>query len=180
MRTHLISMAIACTLLGCEQNARLGGDEQAQRKSRLATFGDPSACLNSPKAMVLDGSGFVLEGTRTFDASAAFTAFRTDQKVEVNVRTDNSAPSRKSWSLRLAGKAVAVGTYQGLSRPLEDGEAGFSLFGEGHGCNVSQSRVQVHELALSEHGVDRLLVSFEQRCEKGSDVVGGCINFTGP
>ncbi|BCJ71740.1 hypothetical protein CS0771_12840 [Catellatospora sp. IY07-71] len=72
------------------------------------------------------------------------------------------------WSLELrppADRELAVGTFTDAARiPYNDGATGMDLSGSGRGCNTLTGSFTIHELAVTDGAIQRLDLTFEQRC----------------
>ena len=105
------------------------------------------------------------------------------------VRSDVDADSRGAPPFEKAGAGafvdpapvIVLGVYEMAQRwPFnQPGHPGLSISGDGRGCNTLTGRFQVHRLELQAGTtmVQRALVSFEQHCEGGSNMLSGCIRF---
>jgi hypothetical protein len=109
--------------------------------------------------------------------------FYTDQSVLVTV-IDTTQPPAWWWFLRLAapeGRALVPGTYEGAIRatPFESqSQPGLSFDATGRGCSRLTGRFVILAFALSTLGtVERLHVTFEQRCEGAAAGLTGEISI---
>lgn len=107
---------------------------------------------------------------------------RVSSKDFVELRLQN-ASNGDDWYADFAAphaEPLAPGLYDPATRypfQVESG-AGLSLHGNGRGCNELEGKFAVEELKRGpENGLERLSITFEQRCEGGKAALRGVVNF---
>ena len=116
------------------------------------------------------GGGIAARLTLT---TATFTPFVNDhfhqgirQQISLTIRPLN--PPNSSWSLRLlsaVGQRLTVGRYENAETVPSSADRPGLDFGAGRGCNEATGRFEIREVVYgSNQPLDRLRVTFEQRC----------------
>lgn len=86
------------------------------------------------------------------------------------------------WDVTFAapsGSSLAVGVYNDAERnPFQaPGRPGFSVGGDGRGCNTVTGRFQIEEYSNS-GGSLSFTATFEHHCEGGTPAVRGCVHYS--
>jgi hypothetical protein len=158
-----------------------GGSPNAPSQPTSVTFlsltsnpGDPIGQGFKQRAGLSDG---------TFSARVSELAGGR-QGVNLDIQGNGNLPSW-GWTIRLTmppGQPLQPGTYDGARRwPGEAGQPGFELFGAGRSCDSTSrfviSEVAVGELAFIGRNLDRLRMTFEQRCDGATGSMTGEISI---
>lgn len=117
----------------------------------------------------------------TWTATADYGDTRQTNRVSVRL-TNFSASPYISWTLEFkapGAQPLTVGTYANARRyPFQGAQPGFSLSGDGRGCNTLTATFDVQELVLGPlNSVDRFRATFEQHCEGGSTAARGEVSI---
>ena len=142
-----------------------GGSDSTGPKSKVTTTflsyvsspGDYIGQGESHRYDVDDGTWIVETGSDGLDRSHITVTFNGEGGLwwTLNLKARGDAP-------------LAVGRYDNATRwPFQaPGSPGLDFSGSGRGCNMLTGNFVIYELAFNATGkVDRLLVTFEQRCE---------------
>lgn len=146
-------------------------------------LGVTAACDVLPRALVLEGTGWIFSGRKAF-TSGFWVDFLTpagddfwlsyDQRDAMTGFVFEIATPRGSGPLQETVYALAERIpFQSAGHP------GLTLTSAGRGCNTSLGTFQVHRLSVVNGEVSRLLVTFEHSCNNDpANMVRGCVSFT--
>lgn len=148
---------------------------------------DVSGCVGSENVLVLNGDpgDWIHPGYERIVGASWQTVQAEDHSF---VAFDlEPGPGHKFlwWTPRVkapaGGGALAVGTYLDAARAaFADGKPGLEITGDGRGCNTLSGTFWIHELEWSGNKVARVLLAFEQHCERGPSALRGCLAYTAP
>lgn len=130
--------------------------------------------------LAADRSDFIgnVNSYRYTPADALITLTATDGKLQLNVDGD------EHWTMDLAtmsGHArLEPGYYSALARhPFHNpARGGFTWYGDGRGCNVSESGVVIDKVSYVNGTLAALDLRFEQHCENRNGALRGAIRWT--
>jgi len=148
-----------------------------------AGVGSTAPCMVASKAMYFDGNDYIYHGTMTVTEGAwGGTGDRFSLRLNV---TPSTSGQGLWWYLTFSsqqlGSDLVPGVYEDAQRApfAQPGHPGIDVTGDGRGCNTITGRFQVHyfERQPNSSAITRALVSFEQHCEGGTNMLTGCIRY---
>lgn len=140
-------------------------------------------CMVASKAMYFDGNDYIYNGTLTVTQAVWSDNAATNS---IAIHLDPSGQSQGLWwdldfDSRQLGTDLLPGVYEMAERApfASPDHPGLEVTGDGRGCNTLTGRFQVHyfELAPGNMKIQRALVSFEQHCEGGTNMLSGCVRY---
>jgi hypothetical protein len=171
---------VLVSLFGALLTSACGGDSPTS-PSAPASSTTFLSLVSSPGDQI--GNGFtqrvgLSEGV--FSARVS-TIFGGRQSVEVNVRPTGNR-SDWWWMLRFTmppGEPLHAGTFENARRwPGEGSQAGLEFSGSGAGCSSSTGRFVITEWVPGQTDIpNRLLMTFEQRCDSASVPIRGEVSI---
>jgi len=146
-------------------NAEGGGVLACQGVTNAFVIAGNDSVYSGAPIEILGGMGWTVSSSNVIDGGPAY--------VDVGI---------DGWDIELStvalGRALEVGTYQGVERAGFEtaGHAGLAVSGNGTSCDTVTGEFSVLALAASSSGtVIGLSATFEQHCNGGSTFNYGCV-----
>src|SRR4051812_10868039 len=143
------------------------------------------AATDSSVVMYSDAGDYIGGGQQRLYTAANSTISASGGSGEVSVSV-SGGPSGDSFTLQFAaptGQALTPGYYTDAQRAAfrTGGHPGIDVYGSGRGCNETEGRFEVKDIATDSSGaVQRLWIVYEQHCEGGTSALFGEVRIGEP
>jgi hypothetical protein len=188
VRQVLVAWTLA-VLAGCGGGGGGGGEQGAGGVPAAPVPTPPAAAASAATPSIATGQPLIRLQSDSGDfigAGASYEYDTTNAAITVAARGSFfrvRIEGRENWSgeFQLPGNAseLQVGTYTGMARhPFQvAGAGGLSWFGQGRGCNLSDSILTIHAVNYQRGVLRSLDMSFEQRCDSGAGALRGQVRI---